>query len=98
MNRKRDEEIEEENKETLKRRRMMKEKQETEKDKTLPIPDPESGGQLDNQVISGTPTSAASTAPVNMAAGGVNPNTANLFQQLLMQQNQMQQQNQTFMT
>ena len=45
MNRKRDEEIEEENKETLeKRRRMRKEKQEKDKsaviEETLPIPDP----------------------------------------------------------
>merc|ERR1711994_154525 len=81
MNKKRDEEIEEENKETLeKRRRMMKEKRDKDKsvvieqEETLPIPDPEP------------------------AAGGMDPNTANLFQQLLMQQNQMQQQNQTFMT
>merc|ERR1712242_33422 len=77
MNRKSDEEIEEENKETLeKRRKMRKEKQKKDKsvEETLPIPDPESVGQLDNQVTPGTPSSAASTAPVNMAAGGVDPN------------------------
>ena len=94
MNRKRDEEIEEENKETIeKRRKMMKEKDQSvviEQEETLPIPDPEPAGQHDNQ--------DASTAPINTAAGGMDLNTVNIFQQLLMQQNQMQQQNQTFMT
>ena len=94
MKRKRDEEIEEENKETIeKRRKMMKEKDQSvviEQEETLPIPDPESAEQLDNQ--------DASTAPMNTAAGGMDLNTVNIFQQLLMQQNQMQQQNQTFMT
>ena len=87
MKRKRDEEIEEENKETIeKRRRMMREKDQSvviEQEETLPIPDPESAEQLDNQ--------DASTAPMNTAAGGMDLNTVNIFQQLLMQQNQMQQ-------
>merc|ERR1712218_613465 len=78
MKRKRDEEIEEENKVTLeKRRRMVKEKDQSvviEQEETLPIPDPETAGQHDNQ--------DAFTAPINTAAGGMDPNTANIFQQL----------------
>ena len=112
--RKRDEEIEEENKETLeKRRKMLKERQDKEESvvieqETLPIPRPESEVNVPitvytghgTPVTSGAPSSAASTAPVNTAAGagGLDANTANFFQQLLMQQSQMQQQSQSFMT
>ena len=48
-------------------------------------------------VTSETSTPVAPTNPLNMAAGSLDPNTVNLFQQLLMQHNQMQQQNQTLM-
>ena len=114
MKRKRDEEIEEENKEMLeKRRKMLKERQDKEESvvieqqETLPIPHPEQSAAnvpitvytgYGTPVTSGASPTAASTAPVNTAAGGLDPNTANFFQQLLMQQNQMQQQNQSFMT
>ena len=49
-------------------------------------------------VTSGTSSPAAPTNPLNTAAGSLDLNMVNFFQQLLMQQNQMQQQNQTFMT
>ena len=46
-------------------------------------------------VTTGVPTTAAPTVPINTAAGGVDPNMATFFQQMMTQQSQ---QMSTFMT
>ena len=98
MKRKREEDIEAENQETLeKRRKMMKEKREKEtagKNKTVPVPviTVYTGNEV--PVTTGAPTTAASTFPINTATG-VDPNLATFFQQIMTQQNQ---QISTFMT
>ena len=92
-------------------KKILKEKQDKEESvvseqKTLTVPYPETEANVPitvymgqgTAVISGTSSPAASTNPLNTAAGSLDLNTVNFFQQLLMQQNQMQQQNQTFMT
>ena len=97
MKRKREEEIEAENQETLeKRRKMMKEKREKETadNQTIPVPVTTVYTGYGSPVTTGAPTTTASTVPIN-TVGGVDPNMATFIQQMMTQQNQ---QMSTFMT